>query len=318
MANPLRPASEPLDDLQIVDAHHHFCDLEGPIRYPWLSQPLASRHGDYSSFRRTYLADEYKRGAALHRLVASVHVEAECDRSQQVEETEWLTRMNRVHDLPTVVVAHAWVDTPDAEEIVALQASHALVRGVRTKPRTSAGPDQSVRGQARSLQDEKWIRGLALLEKHALSWDLRVPWWHLEEAAQVTRQYPNLAIVLDHAGCPFDRSSEALAVWRKGMHALADCPNVHCKISGLLVTGQPWTLALNLPIIRETLDIFGVERCMFASNVFPDTLKASWDYLYTQFKRSVAHLPRRDLDALFSMNALRFYRVEGIGDVDVV
>jgi predicted TIM-barrel fold metal-dependent hydrolase len=27
------------DDLPIVDAHHHLWDLEGPVHYPWLTQP---------------------------------------------------------------------------------------------------------------------------------------------------------------------------------------------------------------------------------------------------------------------------------------
>src|SRR5690606_39262745 len=111
-------------------------------------------------------------------------------------------------------------------------ASNPLVRGIRTKPINSSGPNESVRGRPRSLQDEKWIRGLALIEKYGMSWDLRVPWWHLQEAAEVVLQYPELPIVLNHAGCPWDRTPEALAEWRKGMQALADCPNVLCKISG--------------------------------------------------------------------------------------
>lgn len=299
-----------LDDIPIVDAHHHFCDLDGPVRYPWLSEPGESRHGDYSSFCRSYSPEEYKRDAALHRLVASVHVEAECDRSRQLEETEWLTEVNRIHGLPTVIVAHAWVDTPDAQEIISRQAANSLVRGIRSKPVISSGPDHSVRGLPRSLQDDKWIAGLALLQRHGLSWDLRVPWWHLQEAAVVTRQYPEMPIVLNHAGCPFDRSADALAIWRKGMHEIAECANVMCKISGLLVTGQPWTLKLNGPIIQETLDIFGVERCMFASNVFPDKLKGSWDYIYTQFKEAVRHRSTAEQQALFAGNASRFYRIE--------
>lgn len=302
----------PLDDLDIVDAHHHFCDFEGPIRYAWLQQPNShvSRHGDYSRICRSYLPDEYKRNIALHKVIASVHVEAECDRTQQVAETEWLEQTHAQHGLPTAIVAHAWVDTPESEDVIARQAQSKLVRGIRTKPLTSSGPQESVRGKPRSMQDEKWIRGLALLEKYDLSWDLRVPWWHLAEAAEVVRQYPKLRIVLNHAGCPFDRSPQALEVWREGMRQIAALPNVHCKISGLLVTGLPWTLEHNGPIIQETLDMFGVERCMFASNVFPDTIKGSFDYIYTQFKLAVANLPRADLERLFSKNALNFYRME--------
>jgi predicted TIM-barrel fold metal-dependent hydrolase len=306
----MREDKELKDDLRIVDAHHHLWDLEGAIRYPWLTPPYESRHGDHSAFCRTYLPDEYRRDTALHNVIATVHVEAECAREHDLDETRWLTELHARHGMPNVIVAHSWLDTPDAEEVIAAQSRYALVRGIRSKPATSAGRHESIRGQPRTMQDDKWLRGLGLLEKYGLSWDLRVPWWHLEEAAEVARLYPNLPIVLNHTGCLWDRDEAAIAAWRRGMQALAANANVHCKISGLLVTGQPWTFADNAPIIREAIRIFGVDRCMFASNVPPDTLKGSWDYLYTNFRRAVSDLPRADQEKLFSENALRFYRIE--------
>ena len=79
---------------------------------------------------------------------------------------------------------------PNAEEILAQQKSFPLVRGIRSKPVTSRSPGESVAGAAGSMQDPKWLAGLRLLRKFGLSWDLRVPTWHLEEAAQVVRANP--------------------------------------------------------------------------------------------------------------------------------
>jgi predicted TIM-barrel fold metal-dependent hydrolase len=298
------------DDLPIVDAHHHLWNLEGAIRYPWLTDNSHTFLGDYSRFRRTYLPDEYRRDSALHNVAATVHVEAECDRSQQVAETEWVTAMHAQHGMPNAIVAHAWVDTPNAEEIIAAHCQFPLVRGVRTKPVIADGPNGSVRGQPRSLQDPKWRRGLALLEQYGLSWDLRVPWYHLEEAADVCREHPTMRIVLNHTGYPLDRSPEAVAVWRRGMQALAACPNVWCKISGFTVKNLAWTVALNGPIIRETIATFGVDRCMFASNYPVDGVKASWDWIYRCFKQITADLPDADRQKLFAGNAVAFYRIE--------
>lgn len=298
------------DDLPIVDAHHHLWDLEGSgLAYPWHASAEHSYMGDNSALRRTYMPDEFRRDSALHNVIATVHVEAECDRAKQVAETEWLTGVAARYGMPNAIVAHAWIDEPNSEEILARHKQFPLVRGIRTKPVISKGPDDSVRGQPRSLQDPKWRRGLSLLEKHDLSWDLRVPWWHLEEAAGVVREHPTLRIALNHTGYPLDRSPEAVERWRRGMVALADCPNVHCKISGLTVLGQPWTLAANKPIILEAIRIFGVDRCMFASNFPVDGLKGSWDYLFSSFKRAVAEFPLADRRKLFSENALRFYRI---------
>lgn len=298
------------DDLPIVDAHHHLWDLEGAISYPWLSNNEHAYMGDNSSLRRTYLPDEYRRDTALHNVVATVHIEAECDRRFQVAETEWLSRIAAAHGMPQAIVAHAWIDTPGSDEILSRHKAFSLVRGIRTKPIISKGPADSVRGQPRSMQDPKWRKGLGLLEKHDLSWDLRITWWHLEEAAEVVAEHPGLRVVLNHTGYPLDRSPEALVTWRRGMEALAACPNVHCKISGLTVLGQPWTLAANKPIIRDAIRIFGVDRCMFASNFPVDGLKGSWDHIYSCFKKAVADLPLADRQMLFCRNALRFYRID--------
>ena len=298
------------DDLPIVDAHHHLWDLEGELAYPWLSNAEHSFMGDNARIRRSYMPGEYRRDTALHNVIATVHVEAECDRGKQVAETRWLTGIAKQHGMPNAIVAHAWVDEPNSEEILAQHKQFPLVRGIRTKPVISKGPGDSVKGQPRSLQDRKWRRGLALLEKHDLSWDLRVPWWHLEEAAEVVGEHPGLRVILNHTGYPLDRSPEALGIWRRGMEALAARPNVACKISGLTVLGAPWTLEANKPVILDALAIFGVERCMFASNYPVDGLKGSWDHLYSSFKAAVAHLPPADRRKLFSGNAIRYYRID--------
>ena len=81
-------------------------------------------------------------------------------------------------------------------------------------------------------------------------------------------------------------------------------------MSGFPVAGQPWTLAANKPLILDTIRIFGVDRCMFASNYPVDGLKGSWDYLYSCFKAAVAHMPLAERRKLFADNALRFYRID--------
>lgn len=298
------------DPLPIVDAHHHIWELDGPMPPLWLFNTKHAYQGDNSAIRRTYLPGEYRRDCALHNVIGTVFIEAEVDRRLRVQETEWVTAQAAEHGFPNAIVAHAWIDEPDSEEVIARQASFPLVRGIRSKPIIASGPDDSVKGQRHSLQDPKWRAGLDLLRKHGLSWDLRVPWYHLEEAAEVVAEHPELRVALNHTGYPMDRSPEALAIWRRGMAALAAHPNVWCKISGLPVLGQPYTVATNGPIIREAIAIFGVERCMFASNYPVDGLKGSWDHLYRTYKASVADFSQSDREALFAGNAIRFYRIE--------
>lgn len=295
--------------MDIVDAHHHFWDLSSPVYYPFLMKKEESHVGDYSAIRRNYLPEEYRRDTALHRVVATVHVEAEALSETPWVETEWLHERRAESGLPTVIVAHAWIDLPDSEAILRRQKQSPLVRGIRTKPVVSHGPDDSVRGQKRTLQDETWQRGLDLLQRTDLSWDCRVPWWHLKEAAEVIRQFPSLRVALNHTGLPFDRSPEGLAGWRAGMEALADNPNVWCKISSLGIVGKPWLLSDNRPVIRDAISIFGVDRCMFASNFPVDSLKGSWDYIFGCYKAAVEDFSEADKVKLFSANATAFYRI---------
>ena len=59
---------------------------------------------------------------------------------------------------------------------------------------------------------------------------MRVPFWHLREAAAVCGLYENLAIVVEHCGLPWDRGEEGLSEWYAGLAALAAHPNVMLKI----------------------------------------------------------------------------------------
>jgi predicted TIM-barrel fold metal-dependent hydrolase len=174
---------------------------------------------------------------------------------------------------------------------------------------TSRRAGESVAGAAGSMQDPKWLAGLRLLRKFNLSWDLRVPTWHLEEAAQVVRANPDVAVALNHAGLPLDRSEAGLALWRRGMKALAACEQVCCKLSCLCLQHGPWDYEDNRRIVLEAIGIFGIERCMFASNFPVDRLRVSYDRMFQEFKRMTATLSMSDRRKLFHDNAARFYRL---------
>ncbi len=300
-----------MDDIEIVDAHHHLWDLD-ELNYPSLSGATENNFflGDNSAICKNYLPEDYRRDSARHNVIKTVHVEAECDRGSQIAETEWITQINAEHGFPNAIVAHAWFDEENSEEILAAQASFPLVRGIRSKPVTASSPKKMQPAAPRTMQDPRWLAGFALLEKYDLSWDLRVPCWHLEEAAVVAQAFPETRIVLNHTGFPWRRDEEGLALWRRGMQALADAPNVHVKISCLCLPDGPWTLESNRPIVLETIETFGVERCMFASNYPVDGLRASYDLIYDSFKTIVSEFSHNEQKQLFSKNAMAFYRIE--------
>jgi predicted TIM-barrel fold metal-dependent hydrolase len=297
-------------DFPIIDAHQHFWD---PIAndYPWLRPDahLPFRYGDYSALKGRYLPADYRADAKGHDIVATVHVEAEWRPSDPVSETRWLAELRAETGLPSVAVAQARLDRADVAEILAEQARFAFVRGIRHKPAAASRPSDAARGAPGSMDDERWRRGYALLERHGLSFDLQTPWWHLAAAASLARDFPRTQIIINHTGLPADRSAEGIAAWRRELALAAAEPNIALKISGLGIKGERWSAAANAPIVREAIAIFGMERCLFASNYPVDSLVGSFDEIFSGFKAITAHLSLEDRRKLFFENARRIYRM---------
>lgn len=300
-----------MPDLAIIDSHHHLWDLENNY-YPWLADhPEANFFlGDYTPLKRTYLPDDYRRDAAGFRIVKTVHCEAEWDRNDQVGETDWLTGIAAEHGMPNAVVGHAWLDDPRLDEILEGHCRSPLMRGIRSKPVTAAAPHDARPDGPRSLQDPAWQSGFARLASFGLSYDLRVPFWHLAEAARVVETRPEIPVVVNHTGFPWDRSEAGLAAWRTEMRSIAALPWVHLKLSELGLRDAPWSVDDNRRVVLEALEIFGVERCMWASNFPPASLRVGFRDQLEGFLRILDGLTPTELAAVFHDNAARFYRLE--------
>jgi 3-hydroxyisobutyrate dehydrogenase-like beta-hydroxyacid dehydrogenase/predicted TIM-barrel fold metal-dependent hydrolase len=296
--------------LPVIDAHQHFWNLDQNY-HPWLcdAEPIPFRYGDYGALRRNYLPRDYRADTARHRIVGTVHVEAEFDPARPVAETMWLEGLAAREGLPSACVAQARLDDPEVEAVLAAQAARPMVRGIRHKPRAAARPEQAVRGAPGSMDDPAWRRGYALLAQHGLSFDLQTPWWHLAAAYDLARDFPATQIIVNHTALPADRSVEGLRAWRAALAGLARAPNVALKISGLGLAGEPWPLAGNRAVIRDAIALFGADRCLFASNYPVDSLVGSFDTIMAGFMQAIADRPEPEQRQLLHDNAARLYRL---------
>jgi len=292
----------------VVDAHQHFWD---PLRnyYPWLNDEprIPFRYGDYGAICRTYLPPDYRADAAPFVVEKTVYVEAEWDPRDPVGETRYIAELRKNYGLPTVMVAQAWLDAADAAQVLEQQAAFDFVRSVRHKPRANKSPGDAAPG---GTTDSKWRAGYAALGPLGLRFDLQTPWWHLAEAARLAADFPGTTIILNHTGLPSDRSADGIAGWKKAMTILAAQPNVSVKISGLGQAGQAWTPAANVDIVRTVIELFGVERCMFASDFPVDSLCASFATIFGGFRAIVRDFSAEDQRALFRDNAIRIYAMQ--------
>jgi predicted TIM-barrel fold metal-dependent hydrolase len=100
-----------LDDLDIIDPHHHFWDLAQS--YPWLEGPVNIERftGDDSAIRKNYLPAEYRSDFSSLRLIGSIHVDAGA--GDGLAEARWLQQVHISQGLPSAVVAGVslWTQT---------------------------------------------------------------------------------------------------------------------------------------------------------------------------------------------------------------
>ncbi|MBH68871.1 MAG: amidohydrolase [Rhodospirillaceae bacterium] len=297
--------------LEIIDSHHHFWDLDQNC-YPWLQNDNEPNFflGDYESLKRNYLPEHYKDDSNGFDIVATVHVEAEWDRNDQVGETAWLHELNQKFKIPNAIVGHVWLGAQNCEEILLKHKEYSLFKGIRSKPTTSANPVDEKPTGIGSMHDTNWLYGLSLVEQLGLTYDLRVPYWHLYEAADVIARLPRLPIVLNHTGFPWDRSPEGLADWRSSIKTISDCPNVFIKLSELGLKDEPWTVDSNRGVVLDAIETFGVDRCMWASNFPVAGLRISYKEQLEGMLEIMSNFPAEDIQKIFKDNAANFYNIQ--------
>ncbi len=299
------------DDLPIIDAHHHFWDLNNNY-YPFLTDKIDKNFflGDYTKLRKNYLPSDYLLDSKDHDIIGTMHCEAEWDRNDQIGETEWLLSISNKHQLPSGIIGHAWFHTKNAEEIIAKQSSFNKVKGIRSKPITKKSEKESYGSYEGTMQDISWRKGLKLLEKYNLNYDLRIPSWHLIEAIQIVRLIPNVKVIINHAGFPWDRSNAGLKKWRDSLKLLSKEPNTFIKLSEFGVKDEEWNYKENRKIILELIDMFSPSRCMFASNFPVSGLKISFNKLYKNYKKIVADFSLDEKQDLFWKTAMYVYNLK--------
>ena len=292
----------------IIDAHHHFWDLSLE-KHPWLNSRTVNefRYGDYSSIKKDYLINDYRDDTKKYRVSKTIHVEAEWVCSDPVGETLWLTKYHDKTGFPNGIVGQVWFSRGDAEKVLLGHSQSPLIRSVRQKPFATKSSKNFIPNLPGSLADPAFREGFKILSKYKLNFDLQTPWWHLGEAADLARDFSDTLIILNHTGLPSDRTPSGISSWREMMETFAAQPNTLVKISGICVPGMEWTTDLNRDIVLEVIRIFGVDRCMFASNFPVDKLLASFDQIFDGFNQITMELSERDRSKLFHDNALIYY-----------
>jgi predicted TIM-barrel fold metal-dependent hydrolase len=213
-----------------------------------------------------------------------------------------------------------------------IAASRNRFRGIRHISTWDASPDivsSSTRTSPKGLLlDPKFREGFACLQKYGLSFDAWLYHPQLMELVDLARAFPDTPIVVNHIGGPLGigpyagKRKEVFQDWKRGMAALATCPNMVVKLGGLGMPrcGFGWheratppssaELAEAMaPYYRWCIEQFGVDRCMFESNFPVDKISYSYHVLWNAFKRISEDFSPQERGALFYETAVKVYRL---------
>jgi predicted TIM-barrel fold metal-dependent hydrolase len=291
--------------LPFIDAHVHLWDL-ARLRYPWLTPPFADDgpNGSVEAIASTYLLDDYRRESANWNVAGMVHVDAGAEPRDALAETDWLQAVADLEGMPNGIVAFAMLNCPNVDALLFDHARRANVRGIRHIVNWHPDPGRTYT-QRDMTQDEGWETGFSKLRKYNLSFDMQAYPGQFARLARIFERHPETQVVINHAGMGVDGDEE----WRTAMKLLAALPNVAVKISGLGFVFRPLDPAAVRARVLGTIDLFGTDRCMFASDFPTDRLFGGFDETMDNYAQAVADFGEDERRALFARNANRVYRL---------
>lgn len=270
------------DVLHIVDPHLHLWQLSAG-RYYWLQSANAPAWPDKALLQQDYSVAKLEL-AAPFKLTGLVHIEAGFDNSAPRRELAWLAgqRLSLPHK------AVAFLDCSLAPEQV-LANLQALL------PYQPAGVRHIFEGD-----DERWLHApqleqiAGMLAQHKLVLEVQCSLVNAKNVAriqQLAQQFPDLTLVLNHAGLV---QPEHFQPWQQAIQLLAPLANVAMKLSGweLLNAGRYSTAdpAWQQQVFAAVLSEWPVERLMLASN-FPLCLwQGSYQQLWQRYYQLLTNL----------------------------
>jgi predicted TIM-barrel fold metal-dependent hydrolase len=291
----------------IIDAHHHIWRLAD---LPWLSGPPVPRiFGEYSALRRDYLAPEFMAEIQPQGVVKSVYVQVNVPAGKEVDEVAWVQSVGDAHGFPHAITGYADLAASDIGAVLDRELAYRNLRAIRQQLHWHETPLYRFASRPDLMNDAAWRRGLAEVEKRGLAFELQVFAGQMADSVRLARDFPNTQFILLHAGMLADRSPAGWAAWRAGMKALAACPNVAVKLSGLGTFERACSTPLWRPVVEETIALFGPSRCLFGSNFPIEKLWTSYDRLVDVMRECLRGLNSADRRAILHDTAARLYRL---------
>ena len=281
---------------RIVDAHVHLWDPARTDWYPYLSGRQDVGMGDVSGMARRFDLAIYRAESAGWNVEKLVNVAAATG-PHSVDETLELDRRGEADGQPSAIVGGlpSFESVAEAETMLDRQMAAPRFRGVRL-----------MGGRSGPLPAAEVLRAI---QARGLLFELMAHPDESSAAAAGLEAIDDLAVVVEHTGWPRSDTADERMLWKAGMTALAGLGDrVVCKLSGLAMPLGSMQPAAFAPWIEGAIELFGVDRCLFASNFPVDGMHGTLDELLGAYDTVTAGLDAGARDKLFAANAERVYR----------
>jgi L-fuconolactonase len=271
----------------IIDSHQHFWKYDA-ARHAWITDAM-------SAVQRDFMPEEFARERKANGVDGSIVVQVD----QTEEETQFLLDLAESDE--SIVGVVGWVDlrSPSVEERMQYFTQFKKLCGFRHI--VEVEPNDF-------LVDPDFARGISRLKEFNFAYEILIYPKQLPAAIDLVARFPEQKFIVDHAAKPLIKAG-ALEPWAAYMKTIAQNPNVHCKVSGL-VTEADWTAWKPedfRPYLDVVFDAFGPERLMFGSDWPVCLLAASYKQVKELVEAYVDKNASAHKEQIFSGNALRFY-----------
>ena len=271
----------------IIDAHQHFWHFD-PVRDAWLT-------GEMAALRRDFLPADLEPILTQNGVDGCVAVQA----TQSEAETLFLVNMARTYDIVKGVVG--WIDlqADTLTERLTAFAQHPQIRGYRHVAQAEPA-DFLIRPAV--------VQGIRRLAEFGMTYDILIYHHQLKAALHLARAVPEVHFVVDHLAKP-DIKKQDINRWSSFMAELAKCPNVSCKLSGLVTEAdwQQWSKRDFFPYLDVVFDHFGPDRLLFGSDWPMCLVAANYTQVKTLIEEYVMPWGSEVRAKVFGANAVAFY-----------
>ncbi|MBT9292662.1 amidohydrolase family protein [Prosthecodimorpha staleyi] len=291
----------------MIDAHFHIwrqADL------PWLVGPMQPRiFGPYEPIRRDYGIEEYLADCRPAGVTGAVYVQANWAPARALDEVRFVADAGRSSGFPIAIVAYADMLAEDVRPQLDALAAEPTVCGVRMQLHWHDNPLYRFASAPDLALNPTLQRNVARLADYGWSFDLQVFAGQMAGAAALAEACPGVTFVLQHAGMLEDLSPAGIEAWRHGMDMLARRPNVVSKLSGLGTFLRRNDAAHIGFVARETLGLFGPQRCLFGSNFPIEKLWTTYADLAAAHRAAIDHLTPADRALVLEGTARAVYHL---------